>query len=462
MAGIKISALPVIPSSQLTDIGPFVQGGITYQASLSQITTLINANIQLSSVAQVTGLPTALASFVPLAGGTMTGPLILSGSPTTPLQAADKAYVDTVASGFTVILACAAATTANLNATYSNGAAGVGATLTNAGANAAFVVDGYSANVNDRILVKNQTSTANNGVYSVNTVGNGSTPWVLTRTTDYDIAPGQIHPGTLVAVNNGTVNGTTSWLETATVNNIGTDPILFSQFTFAPGAFLLVANNLSELTVTAATARANLGLTAAAIMTLPVSPANGGTGVNNGSSTITLGGSLTFSGAFTTAFTVTGNTALTLPTSGTLLTGAQPTINQPNIVGVTNGSNAAAGSVGEIISSVIASGAAVSLTSNTPRNVTSILLTPGDWDISGNVTFLSSGGTTITIAWCSLTSATLPDASLFTEGNGSSGLFTPYLRVNVTINTTVFLSCRATITSGSCSGCGGIYASRVR
>jgi hypothetical protein len=49
----------------------------------------------------------------------------------------------------------------------------------------------------------------------------------------------------------------------------------------------------------------------------------GGTGVNNGASTITVGGSLSFVGAFTTAFTVTGNTSVTLPTSGTLATTAQ-------------------------------------------------------------------------------------------------------------------------------------------
>ena len=49
-----------------------------------------------------------------------------------------------------------------------------------------------------------------------------------------------------------------------------------------------------------------------------VLPANGGTGVNNGSSTITIGGNLTFSGAFTTALTVTANTTVTLPTTGTL------------------------------------------------------------------------------------------------------------------------------------------------
>ena len=49
-----------------------------------------------------------------------------------------------------------------------------------------------------------------------------------------------------------------------------------------------------------------------------IAPTYGGTGVNNGSSNLTLGGSVTFSGAYNTTLTVTGATSLTLPTSGTL------------------------------------------------------------------------------------------------------------------------------------------------
>ena len=56
-----------------------------------------------------------------------------------------------------------------------------------------------------------------------------------------------------------------------------------------------------------------------ALIGVPVSPANGGTGIDNGSSTITLGGNLKFAGAFATTITVTGITNVTLPTSGTLL-----------------------------------------------------------------------------------------------------------------------------------------------
>lgn len=256
MAGVKISNLPASAASALTDLIPAVQAGVTKKETLQQVLTLFNANVQLASDAQVTGLPATIAGLLPIAGGTMTGPLILyTNSPSTALESASKGYVDTVAAGFTVILAAAAATTANLNATQAG--AGVGATLTNAGAMAAFAVDGYSAALNDRILVKDQTLPEENGVYTVTTVGSGAVNWVLTRATDYD-TPAEIQPGTLIAVNNGTANGTTSWLETATVVTVDTDPILFSQFTFAPNAFFQIANNLSE--GVPATMRTNLGL----------------------------------------------------------------------------------------------------------------------------------------------------------------------------------------------------------
>jgi hypothetical protein len=211
MAGIKISALPASGAAVLSDIFPIVQSATTKKETLQQVLTLFNGNIQLGSSAQVTGLDAQLATYLPLAGGTMAGPLILvTNSPSTSLEAASKGYVDTVASGFTVVLACLAATTANLNATPAG--AGVGATLTNAGAMAAFSVDGVSPAINSRILVKDQTLTQHNGIYTLTTVGSGAANWVLTRATDYDQAPSEIHPGTLVAVNTGTVNANTSWL----------------------------------------------------------------------------------------------------------------------------------------------------------------------------------------------------------------------------------------------------------
>jgi hypothetical protein len=466
MAGIKISALPVIPSSQLTDVAPFVQGGITYKASNSQLIALFNGNLVLSSTAQVTGLPAALASFLPLAGGTMTGNLILNGAATLPFQAVTYSQLQTVAAGITVILAAQAGTTTNLNATAAG--AGIGATLTNAGAFAIFAVDGVTPAINSRILVKNQTLTQHNGVYVLTTVGDAvSVNWVLTRATDYDTAA-QIKPGTLVAVNTGTTNANTSWLETATVVTVDTNPVLFSQFTFAPGSFLLVANNLSDV-ANVATARTNLGITAIGTASIPLSGALGGTGIANTGSTITVGGSVSFVGAFTFAGTLTGNTAVTFPTSGILLTSAQPTINQPNIVGVTNNSSAAAGSVGEIISSVVSGGASLSLSNAVSQDITTISLTAGDWDVWGNVNASSSSASTISFfGWVSNASATIPDESVYslissaTNSLGSLSMTVPMLRFALSGTTTIYLSTNVSFGSGTVGGCGGIYARRIR
>lgn len=176
--------------------------------------------------------PTALANLgaVPLAGGTMTGELILSGNPTVPLGAVTMQYADAISAGLDVKLPCYAATTgSNLNATYDNGTAGVGATLTNAGANAAFTLDGTSPAINSRILVKDQTAQEENGIYTLTTVGDGSTPWVLTRATDYDEVA-EIFPGNFILITAGATNINTGWVEVDTVATIGTDPLSFAAF----------------------------------------------------------------------------------------------------------------------------------------------------------------------------------------------------------------------------------------
>jgi hypothetical protein len=186
---------------------------------------------------------------VPLAGGTMSGLLVLSGDPVSALGACTKQYADAIAAGIDFKAACYAATTANLNATYLNGVSGVGATLTNAGALAAFSVDGVSPPINSRILVKNQSTTYQNGCYTLTTVGSGAVAWILTRSTDYDEVA-EIFPGTLFPIENGTVNSVTSWIETATVAAIGTDPITFSQFTANPSSFANTAlSNLAAVAI---------------------------------------------------------------------------------------------------------------------------------------------------------------------------------------------------------------------
>ncbi len=91
---------------------------------------------------------------------------------------------------------------------------------------------------------------------------------------------------------------------------------------------LPTTGTLVNTAVTTLSSLASIGtITSGTWNATAISPTYGGTGVNNGSSTITLGGSLTLSGAFTTALTVTGNTAVTLPTSGTLFSTANATLN---------------------------------------------------------------------------------------------------------------------------------------
>lgn len=123
----------------------------------------------------------------------------------------------------------AASTGTSLTVTYLNGAAGVGATLTNAGVQAAFAIDGYTANIGDRILIKDQSSQFQNGIYQVTTLGSGVTNWVLTRTTDYDTTA-QIIPASATTVLSGTINANSSWEQADTVTTIGTDPIAFIPF----------------------------------------------------------------------------------------------------------------------------------------------------------------------------------------------------------------------------------------
>ena len=155
----------------------------------------------------------------------------VSSAPSTGNDIVNKTYADSLITGLNWQAAAVVATTANLTAVYANGAAGVGATLTNSGAMAAFSSDGVSPAINSRVLVQFQTATEENGIYTLTTVGSGAANWVLTRATDFD-TPAEIQPGDIVPVQSGTVYGNTTWLQTATVVTIGTDPIVFSQFSY--------------------------------------------------------------------------------------------------------------------------------------------------------------------------------------------------------------------------------------
>ena len=145
---------------------------------------------------------------------------------------ANKAYVDQVAQGLDTKPSCRAGTTADLSATYNNGSSGVGATLT-ASSNGAIVIDGVSLSVNDRVLVKNQTTAAENGIYVVSTQGDGSTAFVLTRATPED-QPSELSGGAFVFVEEGTANADNGYVFTHTgAPTFGTTALDVAQFSGA-------------------------------------------------------------------------------------------------------------------------------------------------------------------------------------------------------------------------------------
>ena len=68
---------------------------------------------------------------------------------------------------------------------------------------------------NDRVLVKDQSTAAQNGIYVVTTVGDGSTAFVLTRATPED-QPAELSGGSFVFVEEGTANGDNGYVFTHT------------------------------------------------------------------------------------------------------------------------------------------------------------------------------------------------------------------------------------------------------
>ncbi len=150
-------------------------------------------------------------------------------TPTQPNELVTKLYTDTFALGLQLRPSCLAATTAALPANvYNNGALGVGATLT-AVLPGVLTIDGVSPGLNDRVLVKNEVAQANNGIYTLTTVGTGGIAYILTRAIDYD-QTAEVTLGTFTPITMGTANGNTIWaMDNPAAITMGTTAITFSQ-----------------------------------------------------------------------------------------------------------------------------------------------------------------------------------------------------------------------------------------
>lgn len=135
---------------------------------------------------------------------------------------------------------------------------------------------------------------------------------------DWSTFNGKAPAGSYITSLTGDVIASGPGAAAATVQDIGGKAIILGGTFGTSGANSLVLTTTANTNVTLPTS--GTLATTSQIPSLPLTGANGGTGVANTGHTITVGGNLTTSGSFNTTLTETANTALTLPTSGTLLT----------------------------------------------------------------------------------------------------------------------------------------------
>lgn len=157
-----------------------------------------------------------------------------------------------------------------------------------------------------------------------------------------------------------------------------------------------------------------------------------------------------------------------------LTNGVTGNLPSSQVAGTSTNDDAGSGILGQYTESVIAQASATSLTTGTPKNITSISLGAGDWDVSGVVAFLPAATTSVTvyIAAINTTSATLPVAAAGGRAQHSSAaqvpggaqdvLGIPTVRLSLSGTTTVYLVGQANFTVSTMTAYGGIRARRMR
>lgn len=308
---------PVLAESTGNLNATYAQGGTTFDitdiTSTTTVTTSVNHGLSVGDqiwlyTSAGNGLSTNTAYFVysTPALNQLTLSLTFGGAQITGL---------TNASGLTY------ATRAN---------SGVGATLTNAGTQAALEIDGVTLSTSDRVLVRLQTNGFENGVYTVTTVGDGSTNWVLTRATDSNRVdpadPNGVGTGDYYYTQDGDTNAGDSHVLTTEPNTmiIGYTTLTYTQFS---GAVTYVGGT-------------NIDVTGQTIsLTGTVAATNGGTGT----STVTTGDLLYGSATDTWSKLAKGTAykSLVMDASGTNVEWNAIALNQATAVsgqlGVSNG-----------------------------------------------------------------------------------------------------------------------------
>ena len=441
-----------VTGSPITTSGTFTLGGTLAVANGG--TGATTAGAALTSLgAAASGANTDITS-IALTTGT------ISTTPSGGNDIVNKAYVDTLAaSGIHFHQPVRVESPINLNATYDNGTAGVGATLTNAGTQAALVIDGVTVSVNDRVLVYQQTNPVQNGIYVVTSVGSGSTNWILTRSSDANTyvinSAAGLSEGSTVFVQQGTTGaGETYTCNTAGTITFGTTAITFAQISsaqiYSAGTGLTLAGTQFSIT--------NTGLTAStygSASSVPVIAFNAqgqATSVTNTS--IAIAGSQITSGSVAVA---NGGTGQTSYTDGQLLIGntatgslSKATLTAGSGISITNGN----GSIS--IASTLSGGSVTSV--DVAGGTTGLTFSGGPVTTSGTITVAGTlavanggtGGTTQAAARTGL-GATTVGSNLFTLTNPSAITF-PRLNADNTVSTLDAATFRTAIGAGTGSG----------
>jgi hypothetical protein len=247
-SGTTLSRTTVLSSSNSGSLVTFSSNSkdvfVTYPSEKSVYEDASNVVVQQSYgaiTATSAALTTGTVSTTPAANTDIANKLYVDGLVTQGISYHEPVFVESPN------------TTGNLNATYNNGTAGVGATLTNAGTQVALTVDGILMTVGKRVLIYNQTAQAENGVYTVTTVGTVSTNWVLTRSTDantYGLRdPNALGYNDAFFVTNGNTGAGETYVCTTTGTiTFGTTAITFAQISSAQVYTAGTGLNLSPAT----------------------------------------------------------------------------------------------------------------------------------------------------------------------------------------------------------------------